>query len=101
MTMARQSARFYATGQRKTSIARVFISWAPARSRSTAAPPRSTSRARSCACTCSTPLRAVDHMGNFDLFVTVAGGGDTGQAEAMRHGIARALRSTTRPCARP
>jgi small subunit ribosomal protein S9 len=37
------------------------------------------------------PLRAVDRFGNFDLFVTVCGGGDTGQAGAIRHGLARAL----------
>ena len=39
-------------------------------------------------------------MGNFDVFVTVKGGGDTGQAEAIRHGIARALQKydpTLRP----
>ena len=46
------------------------------------------------------PMVAVEHMGNFDMFITVKGGGDTGQAGAIRHGIARALQKydpTLRP----
>ena len=36
-------------------------------------------------------LKAVGESGNFDVSVKVAGGGLHGQAEAVRHGIARAL----------
>ncbi|MCL4315384.1 MAG: 30S ribosomal protein S9 [Gammaproteobacteria bacterium] len=37
------------------------------------------------------PLEAVKLTGNFDVHVNVQGGGNIGQAGAIRHGIARAL----------
>lgn len=37
------------------------------------------------------PFRATDTVGKFNVEVKVTGGGKTGQAEAIRHGIARAL----------
>ena len=37
------------------------------------------------------PLELTDTVGRFDIVTTVAGGGVTGQAGAIRHGIARAL----------
>jgi small subunit ribosomal protein S9 len=37
------------------------------------------------------PLKTVDLLGQYDLRVRVHGGGPTGQAGAIRHGIARAL----------
>ncbi len=37
------------------------------------------------------PLKLVDQMGKLDVFVTVHGGGLSGQAGAIRHGITRAL----------
>ncbi|KDN96471.1 30S ribosomal protein S9, partial [Hydrogenovibrio marinus] len=37
------------------------------------------------------PLAATDNIDKFDVYVTVTGGGTTGQAGAVRHGIARAL----------
>jgi small subunit ribosomal protein S9 len=37
------------------------------------------------------PFTTTDTLGKFDVEVTVAGGGVTGQAGAIRHGIARAL----------
>jgi len=37
------------------------------------------------------PLEAVDMLDKFDITVTVKGGGNTGQAGAIRHAIARAL----------
>ena len=37
------------------------------------------------------PLVATDTLGKFDVIATVVGGGVTGQAGAIRHGIARAL----------
>lgn len=39
----------------------------------------------------SSPLDVTDNLGKFDVFVRVDGGGYTGQAGAIRHGIARAL----------
>ncbi|MBE0509103.1 MAG: 30S ribosomal protein S9 [Chromatiales bacterium] len=37
------------------------------------------------------PLEAADLLGKFDVNITVKGGGNTGQAGAIRHAIARAL----------
>ncbi len=37
------------------------------------------------------PLECVDMLSNFDIRVTVTGGGNTGQAGAIQHGITRAL----------
>jgi small subunit ribosomal protein S9 len=39
------------------------------------------------------PLEATESTGRFDIKITVAGGGPSGQAGAIRHGIARALLS--------
>lgn len=37
------------------------------------------------------PLVEIDEVGKYDLKINVRGGGPSGQAEAVRHGIARAL----------
>ncbi|MER3603777.1 MAG: 30S ribosomal protein S9, partial [Thermus sp.] len=37
------------------------------------------------------PLRAVDALGRFDAYITVKGGGKTGQIDAIKLGVARAL----------
>ena len=37
------------------------------------------------------PLELTDNVGKFDISVTVSGGGESGQAGAVRHGITRAL----------
>lgn len=37
------------------------------------------------------PLRLTDTVGKFDILINVAGGGNAGQAGAVRHGITRAL----------
>ena len=84
-------ARYLATGKRKRSIARVTLTPATARSRSTSAPieeffprPLHQTMARQ-------PLAAAGYEGNVDVRVCVHGGGISGQAGAVRHGIARAL----------
>ena len=43
-------------------------------------------------------LQVVGRDGAFDLFVTVRGGGENGQAEAVRHGVARALMAGDPDC---
>jgi len=100
MTMARQTARFYATGRRKTSTARVFLRLGTGAIQVNGRNveeyfPREILRLHA-----FEPLRTIDRVGNFDLFVTVKGGGDNGQAGAIRQGLARALEkydSTLRP----
>jgi small subunit ribosomal protein S9 len=100
MTMARQSARFYATGRRKTATARVFIRLGTGDVKINHRTPEDYFPREILRMLYLEPMRAVEHMGNFDMFITVKGGGDTGQAGAIRHGIARALQKydpTLRP----
>lgn len=81
----------YGTGRRKTASARVFIK--PGTGQITINQRsldeyfgRPTSRM-----VVKQPLVALDILSKFDLYITVKGGGASGQAGAIRHGIARAL----------
>ena len=81
----------YGTGRRKTSTARVFLK--PGSGRITINTRtienffgRETGRM-----IVRQPLELTDTLGRFDVDVTVAGGGITGQAGAIRHGITSAL----------
>ena len=84
-------AKFYGTGRRKKSIARVYLE--PGKGTITINK-RSlddyfgleTLKVIVCQ-----PLEAVNASDKYDITVTVRGGGFTGQAGAVRHGIARAL----------
>ena len=81
----------YGTGRRKTSTARVFLK--PGSGKITINDRtienffgRETGRM-----IVRQPLELTETLGRFDVDVTVAGGGITGQAGAIRHGITRAL----------
>ena len=83
--------QYYATGRRKSSTARVFIK--PGTGNITINTRslddyfgRETSRM-----VVRQPLELVDMLGSLDLKITVSGGGNNGQAGAIRHGISRAL----------
>ncbi len=85
------SQYFYGTGRRKTSVARVrlypgegafVVNGKPANEYMT----REVDLAAA-----MEPLRVTGNEGKFMISIVVAGGGITGQAGAMRHGIARAL----------
>ena len=83
--------RAYATGKRKESIARVWIR--PGAGRVTvngksgeAYFPRPTHRML-----LTQPFVAVNRTNQYDVICTVRGGGQSGQAGAVRHGIAKAL----------
>lgn len=83
--------KIYATGRRKTSIARVFLTprgkgeftingkkvdaYFPAYFQASAV----------------SPLQLTELLGKCDIYATVKGGGLTGQAEAIRHGLSRAI----------
>ena len=89
--MAAVLDRFYGTGRRKTSVARVWIR--PGSGRITVNRrlfedyfPRETLRM-----IIAQPLEVTNTAGQFDVSVTVGGGGPTGQAGAVRHGLSRAL----------
>jgi small subunit ribosomal protein S9 len=81
----------YGTGRRKSATARVFIRQGKGDIVVNQLPlnkyfSRETSRVR-----VRSPLVVVDALNKFDIYVTVRGGGGTGQADAIRHGLARAL----------
>uniref|UniRef100_C6E4S7 Small ribosomal subunit protein uS9 n=1 Tax=Geobacter sp. (strain M21) TaxID=443144 RepID=C6E4S7_GEOSM len=82
---------FYATGKRKSSIARVWIK--PGNGEIIVNTKtldnyfgRETSKM-----VVMQPLELTENVGKFDIFCTVKGGGDSGQAGAIKHGITKAL----------
>ena len=86
-----QLAQYLGTGKRKTSVARVILRPGDGTTWFNGKPieqyfPRATHRMLALA-----PLKVAGVEGQFDLRVRVHGGGPTGQAGAIRHGIARAL----------
>ncbi len=81
----------YSTGRRKSSTARVFLRQGSGKIVVNDRPldqyfGRETSRM-----VVRQPLELVEMINKFDVAVTVSGGGGTGQAGAIRHGITRAL----------
>lgn len=83
--------QYYSTGRRKSSTARVFLKSGTGNITVNACAldtyfGRETSRM-----VVRQPLGVVDMLENFDINVTVKGGGNSGQAGAIRHGITRAL----------
>ena len=86
-----QAKVYYATGRRKTSAARVFLKPGSGKitiNKKEAKEYFTTPSTRSCV---TNPFVCTDMANKFDAYITVAGGGITGQAEAVRHGLARAL----------
>ena len=84
-------AQYLGTGKRKTSVARVILrpgdgkTWVNGKTLEEYFP-RLMHRAVALA-----PLKTAELTGQYDLRVRVHGGGPSGQAGAVRHGIARAL----------
>jgi small subunit ribosomal protein S9 len=82
---------FYSTGRRKEAVARVWLQPGNGKIEINTRSledyfGRETSRM-----VFRQPLELTETAGQFDVFCTVAGGGLSGQAEAIRHGISRAL----------
>jgi small subunit ribosomal protein S9 len=83
--------RIYSTGKRKTAVARVWLSPGSGKITVNKRPAdeyfvRETSRM-----VMRQSLELLEVLDQYDVNATVAGGGHSAQAEAMRHGIARAL----------
>ena len=81
----------YGTGRRKSAVARVFMKPGKGNIVVNDKPldvffSRETGRM-----VVRQPLELTEMMGKFDIMVNVAGGGESGQAGAVRHGITRAL----------
>jgi len=82
--------RYYATGRRKTAVARV---WLTQGSGKVVVNKRNVSDyfSEMQILHALAPLKTVASENDFDIWCTVKGGGVSGQAGALRHGLARAL----------
>ena len=89
--MATPQKFFYATGRRKTSTARVFLKPGTGQFTINGQKPEEYLSCPTSLFVIKQPLEAVNQNGKIDGQITVSGGGETGQAGAIRHAIARAL----------
>ncbi len=83
--------RYYGTGRRKKSIARVYLMPGTGRIVINKRDIDDYFGLETLKLIVRQPLVATDNLGKFDVLVNVKGGGTTGQAGAIRHGISRAL----------
>ena len=85
------SEQFYGTGRRKKSIARVYIMPGKGNITVNKRDIDDYFGMETLKVVVRQPLVALNATDKFDVIVTVKGGGTTGQAGAIRHGLARAL----------
>ena len=83
--------QFYGTGRRKTSTARVFLRKGNGQITINRKPLDEFFGRKTAQMIVRQPLELVEMIDSFDVNVTVKGGGTTGQAGAIRLGVARAL----------
>ena len=84
-------ALYYGTGRRKTSVARVRLMPGTGRIIVNGKDGREYFGRQELVNYAKSPFKVTDTMNHFDVFATITGGGVSGQAGALRHGIARAL----------
>ncbi len=83
--------RYYGTGRRKSSVARVYLVPGTGKITINKRDIDEYLGLETLKVVVRQPLEATDTADKFDVLVNVKGGGYTGQAGAIRHGIARAL----------
>ena len=83
--------QFYGTGRRKTSTARVFLKPGGGEITVNNRPLDTFFGRKTARMIVRQPLELMNMTNQFDVNVTVKGGGTTGQAGAIRHGLTRAL----------
>lgn len=81
----------YGTGRRKTSTARVFLRKGTGNIVVNGKPLDEYFGRKTSCMVVRQPLELLEATTQFDIYVTVTGGGQTGQAGAIRHGLTRAL----------
>ena len=81
----------YGTGRRKTAVARVFIKAGSGKIVVNGKPVDEFFSRETGRMIVRQPLELTQNTGSFDIMVNVVGGGESGQAGAVRHGITRAL----------
>ena len=89
--MATRGQQYYGTGRRKTAIARVFLKPGKGAIVVNRKPVDEFFSRETGRMVVRQPLVLTNHLGTFDISVNVHGGGESGQAGAVRHGISRAL----------
>lgn len=82
---------YYGTGRRKSSVARVFLKRGSGKITINGRPIEQYFHRETGRMIARQPLQVTDCATTFDVQVNVSGGGESGQAGAVRHGIARAL----------
>ena len=82
---------YYGTGRRKTAIARVFIKQGSGKFVVNDKPVDEFFSRETGRMVVRQPLELTEHVQTFDIMVNIIGGGESGQAGAVRHGITRAL----------
>ena len=91
MSTSESAERFYATGRRKTSVARVWLQPGSGQMKVNDQEFLAYFGRETLKMIVEQPFEILDSMGKFDVTAHVTGGGKSGQAGAMRLGIARAL----------
>ena len=86
-----QENAYYATGKRKTAIARTWLTPGSGRITVNNRPLEEYFKVESARVETLQPLALTNTLGSYDIRVRVLGGGISGQAGAIRHGITRAL----------
>ncbi len=90
MAIAKEKG-FYATGRRKESVARVWIKPGSGEMVINGRPMDDYFGRETSKMVINQPLQVIEQHGKVDMTVNVRGGGLSGQAGAIRHGLARAL----------
>ncbi|MFP4640710.1 MAG: 30S ribosomal protein S9 [Dehalococcoidia bacterium] len=86
-----ESQYYYGTGRRKESVARVRLYPGTGNVTVNDRPFEDTYKTERLRVKILQPLIATDNLGKFDVVARVSGGGISGQADAIKHGISRAL----------
>lgn len=89
--MAIQQTQYYGTGRRKSAVARVFLRPGKGRIQVNGKDVDEFFSRETGRMIVRQPLELSNHLNTFDILVNVQGGGESGQAGAVRHGITRAL----------
>ncbi len=89
--MSATDTRTYATGKRKTAVARVWVKPGSGTMTINGVPADEYFERETSRMIARQSLEILEITDKYDVMATVAGGGHSAQAEAMRHGIARAL----------
>ncbi len=86
-----KTTKFYGTGRRKSSVARVYLMPGTGKITINKKDMDDYFGLDTLKLIVNQPFVATDNVGKYDVLVNVRGGGFTGQAGAIRHGISRAL----------